>query len=114
MAKDDYHVIACKILSYLYSCLKQCEIPGFEYLTYSTDDFPIQRGYWEYIISHLLSEGYIEGVKTIPVLGRKLPAIRMTTEISIMPRGIEYLQENSAMKKALEFLKTAKEVIPGI
>lgn len=32
----------------------------------------------------------------------------------IMPKGIEYLQENSAIAKARKFLKELKNVTPGL
>ena len=33
MAKDDFHVIAYRILDYLYECMKKGESPEVEYLT---------------------------------------------------------------------------------
>lgn len=114
MAKNDYHVIAYRILAYLYACLKQGEKPNLEYLKYDTDDFPIGKDYWYYILTQLFKEGYIDGAVFVPVLGETIKAVRITDKIMITPSGIEYLQNNSAMKKALDFLKTLKEIVPGI
>jgi hypothetical protein len=49
MAKDDYHVIACTILAYLYACLKAGELPNLEYLRSDTALFPVNESYWSYI-----------------------------------------------------------------
>lgn len=40
VAKDDYFVLAYRLLSYLYGCLKAGEKPDWEYLDYGTKDFP--------------------------------------------------------------------------
>ncbi len=114
MAKDDYHVIAYRILAYLYACLKEGRRPSLEYLTYSSDDFPVGKDYWYYILAHLCSEGYIEGVTLIPILGQSSKSVKLTQNLTITPMGIEYLQNNSAMKRALDFLKSLKEIIPGV
>lgn len=114
MAKDDYHVIAYRILVYLYACLKQCEKPNLEYLACETDAFPIGESYWQYILSHLYEDGYIEGVILMPVLRQQFKSIKLTPDMRITPKGIEYLQENSAMQKAKSFLKDLREIIPGL
>lgn len=41
MAKDEYAVLVCRILSYLYSCLKNGAKPDLEYLTFDTKAFPM-------------------------------------------------------------------------
>lgn len=113
MAKDDYFVLAYRLLSYLYACLKEGEHPDMEYLRYGTKDFPIGEAYWEYLLSHLLEDGYLEGIQLVPITGRGR-IIRLTDRINITPKGIAYLEENSSMKKAAEFLKSIKEIVPGI
>lgn len=114
MAKNDYFVIVYRFLAYLYECLKEGEKPNLEYLQPKTDSFPVNKSYWEYIINHLLEDGYIEGVDQISVLGRTEKLVKMTQDIMITPLGIEFLQDNSNMSKAKEFLKTLKEIIPGL
>ena len=107
MARDDYHVIVCRILVYLYSCLKNGEKPSLEY-------FPVGKDYWQYIWSHIFNDGYIEGVELISIMGESMKAVKLTENVSITPKGIEYLQENTPMKKAMGFLKDLKETIPGL
>lgn len=110
MAKNDYYVIAYRILIYLYECLKCGEEVDKNII--SAEALHIVPSYWDYIIIHLYEDGYIEGVKVISALGGK--CVRIQPELQITPKGIEFLQENSTMSKAKEFLKSLKETIPGI
>lgn len=111
MAKDDYFVIACRILSYLYDCLKKGNDVDIEQISF--EKLNIKQSYYEYIIKHMVQDGYLEGVKFISTIGRKTPACDID-DIMITPKGIEFLEDNSKMKKAVEFLKTLKETVPGI
>lgn len=113
MAKDDYHVLVYRILAYLYECLKGGEKPDMEYLQCGSRAFPVNESYWNYIFLHLLDDGYIEGVKSLmlPGVGR---CVKLTADIMITPKGIEYLQDNSTMQKAKNFLKGIKEITPGL
>ncbi len=110
MAKNDYHVIAYRILAYLYACLKSGATPDKSEL--SPERFGIEPKYWLYIIENLQAQEYISGVYIGRLLGG-MPSVKMDN-ITITPSGIEYLQSNSAMEKAKDFLKTLKEIIPGL
>lgn len=114
MAKDDYHVLAYRILAYLYACLKDGTKPDLNYLSYDSKVFNIAESYWEYIITHLYEDGLVEGIYLIPMSGRSNPGIKYDTNFMITPKGIEFLQNNSSMNRAKEFLKTIKEVVPGL
>ena len=111
MAKDDYFVLAYILLKYLYKCLKSGARPDYSYLNYETKDFPITEEYWNYLLENLCKGGYIEGVVVIqpdnaPVI------IRKTDNFRIAPHGIEYLLENSMMKKAANAVKEISGLIP--
>ena len=93
MAKDDYHVIAYRILAYLYECLKEGNYPDIKYISHDSEAVNINLNYWEYIIRHLYADGYIEGVFLGNVVGRKTPMIKFE-DLAITPLGIEYLQDN--------------------
>lgn len=114
MANDDYFILAYKILSYFYDCLKGKKKLDFEYLQPMTKDFPIEEGYFDYIIEKLYTEGYLEGVMLLSVTGCPHSKIKYTEAMRITPKGIEYLMENSTMSKAKDFLKTIKEITPGL
>lgn len=114
MARDDYFVLAYRILAYLYACLREgCE-PDMAYLSPDSPALKISQNYWEYIFRHLYIDGYLEGMSLVPVTGRITPQVKLGASLMITPKGIEFLQNNSAMNKAKDFLKTLKETIPGI
>lgn len=104
MAKDDYHVLVYKILSYLYKRLKgKDKLNPEEYIVPMSKDFPINEEYYDYILNHMLEEGLIEGISFIKLWGgaKLLDGLEY---IQITPAGIEYLSENNMMKKVAEAL----------
>ena len=106
-------MIAAKVLDYLYKCLKKGTAPDPELL--SPEAFGINESYWNYIFQNLSGYGYITGVIT----GRFMenPEVQVKIQygsLKITPLGIEYLSENSTMKKALETLQTIKDLIPFV
>ncbi len=109
MAKNDYFVIAYRILAYLYACLKAGEKANVEVI--SAEKLGIHNRYWTNILIMLYEGGYISGISVYYVCAEKDIKI---LDINITQKGIEFLQENSSMAKAKEFLKTLKEIIPGI
>ena len=113
MSKDDYFVIICRVLAYLYECLKRGEEPSQEYLTYGSDAFPVNQKYWTYIMKNLQLSGYIDGVTIVGIAGAA-KGVKLTENLEITPSGIEYLQNNSTIEKAKKFLKTMKEICPGL
>lgn len=112
MARDDYFVIVCRILSYLYICLKCGEPVDMDEISF--EKFGIREEYWNYIMIHMKEAGYVEGVTVLPVLGRSDKRAKLTEQFAITPAGIEYIEDNSKMNKVKGFLKTLKEIIPGI
>lgn len=111
MAKDDYFVIVYQILAYLYRCLKEGERVDPQMLMYDSPLLNINKPYWNYIIENMLQQGFIEGVTTTRAMGRTV-LFTDFTDCRITPVGIEYLCENSTLKKAYRFLKDAKSLVP--
>lgn len=109
MAKNDYFVIAHRILAYLYFCLKNGEIPNINKV--SNEKLEINKRYWTNILIMLYNEGYINGISVFYICGEKDIKI---LDIGITQKGIVFLQENSSMAKAKEFLKSLKDIIPEI
>lgn len=72
----------------------------------------ISEAKWEYIIEMLVNDGYITGVTVQRMMGDvaniKINRPRITL------KGLEYLEENSLMKKAAAIAKGIKEIVPGI
>lgn len=111
MAKDDYFVIVYQILAYLYRCLKDGEDVDPRLLEPSSKYLNINETYWAYIMEHMQEQGLIEHITLIYAMGHKLVDYDLTG-CQITPKGIEYLCENSTIKKAYRFLKDAKSIIP--
>lgn len=115
MSKDDYHVLAYQLLSYLYDCLKRGEMPDVKQVCWNEEHAAVKvnERYWNYVLKHLADDGYIEGIAFIPILGQVGAQPRITGEVNITPKGIDYLEENSSMKKAYRIIKGIKDIIPG-
>lgn len=111
MSKDDYHVLAYQLLSYLYDCLRHGEVQVLWNDAHAA--VKVNERYWNYVLRHLSDAGYIEGVSFLSILGRADPQPRIDSAVNITPKGIDYLDENSNMKKAYRFLKGIKDIIPG-
>lgn len=103
MAKDDYHVIVCYILSYLYGCLKRGEKPSRDYLSLSRYPGEIPDSYRDYIYIELAKSGFLTGIiwGDVPVLGNGTETIlKSFDKAQITPKGIEYLQNDKTIEKA--------------
>ena len=111
MSKDDYEVLVCKILVYLYRRLEK--IGGTpdpaEYLQPNTKDFPIDKDYFDYVIVHMHDKGLIENVRITNLFGGE-KLIYFDESIQISPDGIEYLRSNSLMRKLAESLPLAASI----
>lgn len=112
MAKDDYFVVAYKILAYLYVQLKAGEDIDPAMLSADGPLIKINARYWTYILENLQAQGYIRNVHLNLVGGRKV--ITDYEQCEITPEGIAYLCDNSLMEKAKQFLKDVKEITPFI
>jgi len=106
MAKDDYFVIAYKLLTILYVSLKNGKTISNDQLKKLSEGIPFE--YWEYILKTLSEEGYIVGV--VPISSLSGESIKINN-IQITPKGIEYLQDNSKMQKVKDFLKETRNWI---
>ena len=110
MAKDDYFVVVYRILTYLYACFKAGERPDTD--MFGPEALGISNGYWVNVMESIFNEEYIIGVTfRTPIGGMR--GIKIF-DLRITQKGIEFLQENSLLAKARDFLKTMKETIPGI
>lgn len=111
MTKDDYFVVVYQVLAYLYKTLKEGEEVNEELLKPESKYLKINEKYWSYIIENMLSDGYIRGVSLTFAMGHQLVDYDLS-KCQITPKGIEYLCDNSTLKKAYRFLKEAKSIVP--
>ena len=113
MAKDDYFYIRYKILLYLYECAKCGKTPDI-YNVMTAESYGIDNSYFYFIIKNLYKDGCIDGLRVIKCGYSAEPSYNITSRIEITTKGIEYLNENSMMEKAKNFLKEMKDIIPGL
>lgn len=109
MAKDDMRVIMYKILRYLYRCNKEGIKPNFVDMCYNCKLYSIQKEYWAQIMLELIELGYIKGFIVISTKDGVNIQPKDTARITLS--GVDYLEENSAMKKVKEFLGEAFEIL---
>ena len=69
---------------------------------------------WEKIIIMLAKSGYVEGVIYDQCSSDYSPHIEEPIAPVITLKGLEYLSDNSLMKKAANILKGIKEAVPGL
>lgn len=110
MAKDDFFYISYKILSYLYECMKKGNKPDLSVIDPS--NYRITYPYLMSIIEELLVNGYIKGISFYDTKDGKINTGFEDMQITI--KGIEYLNENTMMKKAYNAIKEVKDWIPGL
>jgi len=79
---------------------------------FSPDALGINDGYWANVMESISNEGYVTGVATVTRVGAA-PGIKLV-HLKITQKGIEYLQDNSKMQKAADFLRPIKEIVPGL
>lgn len=99
----------------IFLMLKIIEIANFKGKRLSIKDFPLDKlkiteSQLDINFKNLYEAGYIDGVfivSTDPV-GVKLANPTLTL------KGMEYIEENSTMKKVYNALKEAKSWIPGL
>ncbi|MBS4750978.1 hypothetical protein GMA11_05100 [Granulicatella sp. zg-ZJ] len=109
MAKDDYDVIVFKILTYLYRKLKN-RYEDDTYLYPLTNDFPINEDYFISILEDLEEKKFIKNLKIIKSWGGDVVGYDLS-QVKITGDGIEYLRDNSRMKKLINLVKEARTIM---
>lgn len=101
------YIIMYKILAYLYECMRKgidVDNDKFSHIALG-----INERYWIHIIDELVSHKYIRGISVLYTSSE--PAICINNP-RVSMEGVEFMQQNSMMKKAREFLKESKSIIP--
>lgn len=69
---------------------------------------------WEKILIMLAKSGYIEGVIYDQCDGDYSPHLEQPIQPVITLKGLEYLSDNTLMKKAANIAKGIKDMVPGL
>lgn len=112
MAHDDMHVVMYKILAYLYDCMRRGVEPQASMIAHDGPMLGIPHEYWCCVMRQLESRGLVAGVAVTDMLDGSRRVALPRPEVTL--EGVELLQENAMMKKALKFLREAKSALPFI
>lgn len=93
----------------LATLLKYSGREDFDNKLISAEKLKIPFAEWEQLMIMLQKKGYVEGVVYTQTLSDRFPHIVDIDRVSITLDGIEYVEENSTMKKIGEMLKLAGE-----
>ena len=106
---DNFKIIY-KILRYLESAMdyEECDVNAISHERYN-----ISYPRWEQLMIILSDEGYIKGIITTQDLESNCRYIVQPICPRITLKGLEYLSDNTFMKKAANIVKGIKETIPG-
>ena len=66
------------------------------------------------LLMEMQRDGYITGLMPYKNLGQQTTHLREPLSINITLKGLEYLSDNSMMKKAANLLKGIKDTVPEI
>lgn len=111
MAKDDYYTIVAKILIFLYKSVQGKEKREVtEYIAAGTEDFPINEDFLKYVIEKMQEQGFVERVYISKTMGGAIYEVDIS-RMRITPAGIDYMIENSTLRKVMGTLKEAGGVM---
>lgn len=106
---DNFKIIY-KILKILE---KAMDLEEFDKSSLSKESLEMSEARWCRIMAILKSEGYITGVQVWQAMECEHPRVALTRpEITL--KGLEYLEENTFMKKAANLAKGIKDTVPGL
>lgn len=103
---DNFRIIY-KILKALERAL---DIENFDKNLITAEALGISEERWSRIMKMMIDEGYIEGVRNIKYDGATVPLIKMLNP-AITLKGLEYLENNSMMKKAADIAKGIIDIV---
>ena len=103
---DNFKIIY-KILKILE---KAMDAEEFDNQLISYETLGISKIRWSKIMKMMIDNGYIEGIRNIEYDGATSPIIKMINP-TITLLGLEYLEENSLMKKAADLAKGISNII---
>ena len=99
---------------YIYKVLKILEqsmdLEEFDKKSISKERLELSEARWCRIMAILVNEGYISGIETWNSMDCNYPRVAVVRpEITL--KGLEYLNENSIMKKAANLAKGISDII---
>ena len=102
---EDFRIIY-RILKYLQQSM---DFEEFDCAGFTAERFGTNPNRFQALLIQLQKAGFIEGLNIVRYI-RQPERIEPPMEPHITLQGLEYLQENSLMKKAAAFAKGVKEI----
>ena len=78
----------------------------------SPEKLGITQNRWVALMRQLSQSGYVDGI-SVSVSADGIPTVSVSNPCITIP-GLEYLENNGLMKKAANFAKGIKEIVPGL
>lgn len=101
------------IYKILHTLEKAMDLEDFDKNSISKERLELTEARWNRIIAMLVAEGYVTGIDVWSSFDCGYPRVALNRpEITI--KGLEYLEENSLMKKAADMAKGIKDMVPGL
>lgn len=92
---------------------KSMDLEEFDKSCISKERLELTEARWNRIIAMLVYEGYVTGIEVWNSFDCNYPRVTLVRpEITI--KGLEYLEENSFMKKAADMAKGIKDIVRGL
>lgn len=66
---------------------------------------------WSRIMKMLADDGYIDGLMIIDLNNAPFPLVELTNATTLTLKGLEYLEDNTMMKKAAKVVKDVVSII---
>ncbi|MEG1536986.1 MAG: YjcQ family protein [Eubacterium sp.] len=83
---------------------KAMDVDVFDKTLISSETLGISDERWARIMKMMVDEGYVKGIIEVKYNGATTPMIKLFNP-SLTLKGLEYLEENSLMKKAADIAK---------
>lgn len=111
MARDDYYTLVAQVLVFLYRKLKGKTTERVEdFIASETEAFPISEEYLLYVLDEMEKHKMIQGLIIIRQWGGVPVRIAGLENLRITPEGIDYLRENSTIRKVLNTIPGAASI----
>lgn len=112
MSSDEYEVVAFKVLSYLYACMKagkRVDVAAMRWLA------GVNEAYFGMVVRGLQDRGLVSGFAFDGLSGCVIdsPSLAAMRDPSVTMDGAVYVRENSRMAKVRGFLGHAFDVALG-
>ena len=90
---------------------KSMDLEEFDRATISAEALGLSEPMWRRLMTQLVRKGFIEGVRVIRYDQSDIPLIKYTGCPEITMEGLQFLEENSMMRKLAQGAKGIIEII---